>query len=56
MLISEAGGKTKEKKTKEDYKKPKDKDAKKDEDPHVEMDSRLLSALLTVSISSISIF
>ncbi|XP_023761975.1 protein SLOW WALKER 2 [Lactuca sativa] len=47
VLISEAGGKTKEKKTKEDYKKPKDKDAKKDEDPHVEMDSRLLSALLT---------
>ncbi|KAI3524915.1 hypothetical protein L1887_03584 [Cichorium endivia] len=44
VLISEAGG---AKKTKEDYKKGKDKDAKTDADPHVEMDSRLLSALLT---------
>ncbi|KAJ0865431.1 putative CCAAT-binding factor [Helianthus annuus] len=51
LLISEAGGPNKQKKNKEDYKKPfnssKDKDAKTDADSHVEMDSRLLSALLT---------
>ncbi|MFS7992151.1 putative CCAAT-binding factor [Helianthus anomalus] len=51
LLISEAGGPNKQKKNKEDYKKPfsssKDKDVKTDADSHVEMDSRLLSALLT---------
>ncbi|KAL4589312.1 hypothetical protein LXL04_002218 [Taraxacum kok-saghyz] len=44
VLISDASSK---KKTKEDYKKGKEKDAKSDAEPHVEMDSRLLSALLT---------
>ncbi|KAJ0724675.1 putative CCAAT-binding factor [Helianthus annuus] len=51
LLISEASGPNKQKKNKEDYKKPfsssKDKDVKTDADSHVEMDSRLLSALLT---------
>ncbi|KAI3711943.1 hypothetical protein L1987_70492 [Smallanthus sonchifolius] len=51
LLISEGGGLNKQKKSKEEYKKAssssKDKDAKSDVDSHVEMDSRLLSALLT---------
>lgn len=51
VLISEAGGHTKQKKSKEEFKKAsgssKDKDVKSDADSHVEMDSRLLSALLT---------
>lgn len=51
VLISEAGGHNKEKKSKEEFKKAysssKDKDVKSDADSHVEMDSRLLSALLT---------
>ncbi|KAI3716394.1 hypothetical protein L6452_23714 [Arctium lappa] len=51
VLISEAGGLNKEKKSKEEFKKAysssKDKDVKSDADSHVEMDSRLLSALLT---------
>lgn len=51
VLISEAGGLNKEKKSKEEFKKAysssKDKDVKCDADSHVEMDSRLLSALLT---------
>ncbi|XP_076913735.1 protein SLOW WALKER 2-like [Bidens hawaiensis] len=51
LLISEAGGNNKQKKDKEEIKKTssssKDKDSKSDTDSHVEMDSRLLSALLT---------
>ncbi|KAI7736052.1 hypothetical protein M8C21_030397, partial [Ambrosia artemisiifolia] len=51
LLISEASGPNKQKKNKEEYKKPynssKDKDVKSEADSHVEMDSRLLSALLT---------
>lgn len=51
MLISEAGGPNKPKKKKEDY-NSKDRDGKSDKESHVEMDSRLLTALLTVSISA----
>ncbi|KAL8242754.1 hypothetical protein R6Q59_013056 [Mikania micrantha] len=51
LLISEPGGVSKQKKNKEEFKKAssssKDKDIKSDADSHVEMDSRLLSALLT---------
>nr|XP_043625221.1 CCAAT/enhancer-binding protein zeta [Erigeron canadensis] len=50
VLISEAGGSKKQKKSKEDFKKPIsstiDKETKTDADSHVEMDSRLLTVLL----------
>lgn len=53
MLISEAGGHNKQKKSKEESKKNtssfKDKDVTSDSDSHVEMDSRFLSTLLNVS-------
>ena len=55
MLISEAGGPNKKKKSKEEYKRPvstfpKDKNVKSEADSYVEMDARILKALLNVSI------
>nr|GEW77871.1 CCAAT/enhancer-binding protein zeta [Tanacetum cinerariifolium] len=51
VLISEAGGPNKKKKSKEEYKRPtstfpKDKNAKTEADTYVEMDARILKALL----------
>lgn len=54
VLISEAGGPNKKKKSKEEYKRPvstlpKDKNVKSEADSYVEMDARILKALLNVS-------
>ncbi|PWA96240.1 CCAAT-binding factor [Artemisia annua] len=51
VLISEAGGPNKKKKSKEEYKRPvtklpKDKNVKSEADSYVEMDARILKALL----------
>ncbi|GJV62188.1 CCAAT/enhancer-binding protein zeta [Tanacetum coccineum] len=60
VLISEAGGPNKKKKSKEEYKRPtstfpKDKNAKTEADTYVEMDARILKALLNVSIPAFGI-
>lgn len=55
VLISEAGGHKMDKHSKEERKRPssssQEKDMTSSSESHVEMDSRLLTALLTVSIN-----
>lgn len=55
VLISEAGGHKADRNSKEEHKKLSNsrvKETLNSSEPHVEMDSRLLTALLTVSINN----